>query len=205
MIADDHPLVRIALASALRADPRFEVVAEAADGGQAIAAIRALTPDVAVLDEDMPVLTGSAATQIAKAEALDTKIVIFSASVGAEIVYGAIAAGARGYISKDASPQEICDAVAAIASGEVVLSGAAQEALADGVRSRELAARHALTSRETEVLGMIAAGHSAPEIGASLHLSTATVKSHLGTLYEKLGVSDRAAAVAAAMRAGLLE
>jgi two-component system, NarL family, nitrate/nitrite response regulator NarL len=149
-------------------------------------------------------LTGTAAAAIAAGEQLATKVMIFSASVGTDVVYSAIAAGARGYISKDALPEEICDAVAAVEAGEVVLSTAAQSALAGAVRSREAAARHSLTTREAEVLGMIAAGRSAPEIGASLHVSTATVKSHLGTLYEKLGVSDRAAAVAVAMRAGLL-
>jgi two-component system, NarL family, nitrate/nitrite response regulator NarL len=204
VIADDHPIVCAALAAALRGDPRFDVVAVARDGGQAIDAIREHSPSVALLDEEMPVLTGSAVAGIATAEALPTKVVIFSASVGPGPVYAAIAAGARGYLSKDASEEEIGDALAAVERGRVVLSSAAQAALADGVLSREARGRELLTSRETEVLGLIADGRSAPEIATGLNLSTATVKSHLGTLYEKLGVSDRAAAVAAAMRAGLL-
>jgi two-component system nitrate/nitrite response regulator NarL len=204
VIADDHPIVCAALAAALRGDPRFDVVAVARDGGQAIAAIREHSPGLALLDEEMPVLTGSAVAGIAAAEALSTKVVIFSASVGPGAVYAAIAAGARGYLSKEASEEEIGDALAAVERGSVVLSSAAQAALADGVRSREARGRELLTSREAEVLGLIADGRSAPEIATELNLSTATVKSHLGTLYEKLGVSDRAAAVAAAMRAGLL-
>jgi two-component system, NarL family, nitrate/nitrite response regulator NarL len=204
VIADDHPIVRAALASTLRRDVRFDVVAVARDGGEAIAAIRELSPGVALLDEEMPVLTGSGVAAIATAEALATRVVIFSASVEPGQVYAAIAAGARGYLSKDASEEEICDALEAVERGRVVLSGAAQAALADGVRSREVLGRSRLTSREAEVLVLIADGRSAPEIAVDLQLSTATVKSHLGTLYEKLGVSDRAAAVAAAMRAGLL-
>ncbi|MCW3039080.1 MAG: two component transcriptional regulator, LuxR family [Solirubrobacterales bacterium] len=204
LLADDHPLVLSALGGALTRDGRFSVVAQAGDGEAALDAIRAHRPAVAVLDQSMPGMTGTQILAAAAGEGLATKVVILSAGADSQLVYSAIAAGARGFLTKDGQPRELCEAIAQIDGGDVVLSSSAQLALADGVRRREQTGHTVLTPRELEVLHQIAAGRSAPDIAAGLGLSTATIKSHLGTLYEKLEVSDRAAAVAAAMRNGLL-
>ena len=113
--------------------------------------------------------------------------------------------GASGYLLKDSDRSDICAAVEAIAAGRAVLAPEAQTALAQGVRLRGASQGPAISEREREVLALTADGLSAPQIGARLHLSPATVKSHLQNVYEKLGVSDRAAAVATAIRLGLLE
>ncbi|MCW2958951.1 MAG: two component transcriptional regulator, LuxR family [Solirubrobacterales bacterium] len=120
-----------------------------------------------------------------------------------ETVYRAVASGAGA--SMESSRERICDAIAAVARGEVVLSAEVQAGLASEIQMRERDERPALTPREHEVLALTADGHSAPDIGRQLHLSQSTVKTHLKSLYEKLAVNDRAAAVAEAMRRGLLE
>ena len=141
-----------------------------------------------------------------KRDRLGTRVILLSAHVGSEVVYQAVAAGASGYLSKEAEAGQICDAVVAVARGETVLAPQIQAALAGEIqRHADLRERPALSEREREVLVRIADGLSAPEIGAQLHLSPATVKTHLQSLYDKLGVSERAAAVAEAMRRGLLE
>src|SRR5690606_14123512 len=123
-----------------------------------------------------------------------------------ELAYQTVAEGARGYLSKEASRQEICDAIVTIARGGTALAPEVQAGLAREIQQRERAdGRPELTPRESEVLQLIAEGLSAPQLGRRIHLSPTTVKTHLHTLYEKLGVSDRAAAVAEAMRRGLLE
>jgi two-component system nitrate/nitrite response regulator NarL len=157
-----------------------------------------------VLDLKMPDLDGLQVLEQVSAEDLPTRIVLLSGHTSGESVYRAVAMGVRGVLSKEAMPDEIGDAVAAVARGETVLHPGAQLALARAVQRREETGRPQLTERERQVLALLAEGHSAPEIGRRLYLSTATIKSHLHTLYEKLGVSDRAAAVAVAMRTGLL-
>ena len=123
-----------------------------------------------------------------------------------ELAYKAIAAGAKGYLSKESSRREICDAIVAIAGGATAYAPEVQAHLAREIQERERGGgTPKLSDREAEVLALIADGLSAPDIGKRIHLSTTTVKSHQHTLYEKLGVSDRAAAVAEAMRRGLLE
>jgi two-component system, NarL family, nitrate/nitrite response regulator NarL len=124
-----------------------------------------------------------------------------------ELTYRTVANGARGYLSKESSRQEVCDAIVTIARGGTALAAEAQAGLAHEIQERERTGGRPLqlTGREQEVLNLVAQGHSAPDIANDLHLSTTTVKSHLHSLYEKLGVSDRAAAVAEAMRRGLLE
>ena len=121
-------------------------------------------------------------------------------------MYAAVAAGAAGYWSKDAERDAICDAIAAVARGESVLDPSLQSGVFTEIHTRAVDTdRPVLTAREHEILGLIAAGMSAPAIGEQIFLSPTTVKTHLAHLYEKLGVNDRAAAVAEAMRRGLLE
>ncbi|MDQ5834777.1 MAG: response regulator transcription factor [Actinomycetota bacterium] len=206
VIADDHPLFRDALAQAISRRPDLELVATTADGRSALEQIRRLEPDVAVLDMRMPGLRGLDVVEALARDGSPTRVLMLSAALESSVVYAAVAAGAAGYWSKDAERDAICDAIAAVARGERVLDPSLQSGVFTEIHAREVDAdRPVLTPREHEILGLIANGMTAPAIGEQLFLSTATVKTHLAHLYEKLGVSDRAAAVAEAMRRGLLE
>lgn len=205
LIADDHPMYRSGLTSAVGQRPDLELVGEAQDGRAALQQIRALCPSVALLDVKMPGLDGLEVLNAIRRDGLPTAVVLLSAHTTPEAVYECIAAGASGFLSKEADRDEICDAVAAAARGEVRLPVDVQAHLVRQIQLGAGARSPRLTVREIEVLSMIAEGLSAPEIAENLKLSTATVKSHLQSLYEKLQVSERAAAVAAAMRQGLLE
>lgn len=204
-MADDHPLYREGLVRSLAHHPRLEVVGEAADGREALEAIRLLEPAVALIDVKMPGLDGCQVLTAIRRDGLPTAVVLISAHGPPEMIYDCIALGAAAFLDKAANRDEICDAVAAAARGEVRLPEAVQGQLVDQIQLRAGHDAPRLTEREREALAMIAEGLSAPEIAARLTLSPATVKSHLKTLYDKLGVSDRAAAVARAMRIGLLE
>lgn len=205
VVADDHPLYREAVVRAVRGRPDFDLVGEAADGREALDLIRARLPLVAVLDVEMPGLRGLEVAEAVTRDALPTRVVLLTAHLESQTIYQAVAGGAAAYLSKATPGARICDAIAAVARGETVLPAEVHAGLAAEIRLRAEDGRPALTTREREVLGLIAEGCSAPAAAARLHLSTATVKTHLKTLYEKLGVNDRAAAVAEAMRRGLLE
>jgi two-component system nitrate/nitrite response regulator NarL len=204
-IADDHPLFRDGIAGAIKAYPSLELVGHASDGREALAEIRRLEPDVALVDVRMPGLGGMDVAHALSRDEVSTRVVIFSGYVDSAVAYRALAEGAAGFISKDAGGDVVCEAIAAVARGEVVLSPAVQGSLAEGIRLRSKPDEPALTPREREVLVLISEGRSAPEIGQRLFLSTATVKGHLRNIYDKLGVTDRAAAVGEAMRRGFLE
>lgn len=205
VVADDHPLYREAVTRAVRSRPELELVAEALDGRAALQAIRDEAPDVAVIDQDMPELTGLEVLNAVTRDGLPTKVVLLSAHLDAATVYDAVAHGASACLGKQASRDQICDTIAAVARGEVVLPPELQAGLADQIVRRNRPDRPQLSPRETEVLRLIAEGLTAPDIGRELHLSPATIKTHLKSLYDKLGVGDRAAAVAEAMRRGILE
>jgi len=206
LIADDHPLFREAIARVIAERSDLELVAEAADGRAALEKIRELQPDVAVIDVRMPELDGSDVLVALREEGSPTNVVFLSAFLDPETVYDAVAAGANAYLSKEAETDEIVTAILAAARGETILGPEVQTGLAEQIRFREESeARPRLSEREHEVLKLIAEGLSAPEIGERIHLSTATVKTHLQHLYEKLGVSERAAAVAEGMRRGLVD
>jgi len=204
-VGEDHPIYLEGLLRALGQRPEFDVVGSSQDGREALSQIRALNPDVAILDESMPGLLGNDVLHAINRDGLPTRVVMLSASLDSEVVFRAVANGVRAYLTKDSDRATICDAVAAVARGQTVLAPEVQAGLAQQVRRRERDDRPALSPREHEILGRAAAGCSAPEIARELHISTATVKTHLRNLYEKLGVSERAAAVAEAMRRGLLE
>jgi two-component system, NarL family, nitrate/nitrite response regulator NarL len=205
LVADDHPLYREGMVRAIKEHPDLELVAECGDGRVALEEVRRLRPEVAVLDVKMPGLDGTGVLNAVTRDGLGTRVAFLSAYLDGPLVYSAIVGGAAAYLSKGASRREICDAIAAVARGETVLAAEAQAGIAHEVRLRRGDDRPALTEREREILALTSQGHSAPEIAQRLYLSTATVKTHLHHLYEKLGVSDRAAAVAKAMRQGLLE
>lgn len=204
-VADDHPMYREGLVRAIRERPDLELVGESADERAALPELRRLKPDVAILDVRMPGLTGTEVLNAIVREQLPTRVVFLSAHVDSEVVYRAVALGAAAYLSKEADRAAIFDALFAVARGQTVLSPEIQGGLAEQIQRRETAPCPVLSPREQDVLQLIAAGGSAPEIARQLHLSPSTVKTHMQSLYEKLGVSDRAAAVAAAMRNGLLE
>lgn len=205
LVADDHPLYREAVARAVGARADLELVGVAEDGKEALAIIRDRRPAVAVLDVQMPALDGVGVLEAIGRDGLATRVVLLSADLAGETVYAAVAGGVGAYLSKASTGERICEVVAAVARGEVVLPAEVQAGLAAQIQARDGPAAPVLTAREGEVLALIADGLSAPAIGARLHLSTATIKTHLHTLYEKLGVSDRAAAVAEAMRRGMLD
>ena len=206
LIADDHPLFREAIARVIAGRTDLELIAEASDGRVALERIRELQPDVAVIDVRMPELDGSDVLLALREEGLRTNVVFLSAFLDSKTVYDAVAAGAHAYLSKEAETDEIVTAILAAARGETILGPEVQTGLAEQIRLREENdARPRLSDREHEVLKLIAQGLSAPEIAERIHLSTATVKTHLQHLYEKLGVSERAAAVAEGMRRGLVD
>ena len=205
LVADDHPLYREAVVRAVRARPEFELIGQAEDGREALGAIRQDAPDVAVLDVEMPSMGGVDVVRAVNRDALGTRIVLLSAHLESDTVYAAVQAGVRAYLSKAWPAERICDALLAVARGDVILPNEVQAGLAAAIRNNAAGAQIHLTPRERDVLAGLVRGQSAPAIGADLHVSTATVKTHLKTLYEKLGVSDRAAAVAEAMRHGLIE
>jgi two-component system nitrate/nitrite response regulator NarL len=204
-VADDHPLVRDGLLQALSDQPLLEVVGSAGDGRAALEGIREVEPDVALLDVQMPGLDGLEVVRAVTRDELPTRVLFLTAYLDSGVAYRALAEGASGFLSKDSSATEVCDAIRAVHRGETVMSNEVQSGLAREIRMRAAPERLSLSTREREVLGLIAEGLSAPDIAGRLHLSPATVKGHLHSLYEKLGVSERAAAVAEAMRRGLLE
>jgi two-component system nitrate/nitrite response regulator NarL len=204
-VGEDHPIYLEGLVRALRQRPEFDVLGSSTDGRRALEEIRRLAPDVAILDENMPGLLGNEVMQAISRDRLATRVVMLSASVDSAVVFRAVANGVSAYLTKDSDRATICDAVAAVARGQTVLAPQVQAGLAGEVRLREHESRPALSQREHEILERTANGLSAPDIARELQISTATVKTHLRNIYDKLGVSERAAAVAEAMRRGLLE
>ena len=205
LIADDHPLYREGVVRALSASGQVEIVAEAEDGRSALAKIQEHAPDVALLDYKLPELDGVAVTHAVVREQLPVRVLLVSAFTDSGVVYKALETGAAGFISKESRREEIVDAVLACARGENVVPPDVAAGLVSEIRLRKQDDAPALTPREQEILHLIAAGKSLPEIAKELYLGLTTVKTHVQHLYEKLGVSDRAAAVATAMRRGLIE
>jgi two-component system nitrate/nitrite response regulator NarL len=205
LVVDDHPLFRDAIVRLLRGWAEIEVIGEAGSGRAALERIRLDAPDVAVVDLRMPDLDGVQLCAAVSREGLPTRILIVSGYDDDELVYAALEAGASGYVPKDAPRDEVARAVLSVAHGEIAIAARLAGGIASQIRLRKERTAPLLTEREQEVLELLAEGKSAPEIGRVLFLATSTVKSHLGHLYEKLGVSDRAAAVAEAMRRGLIE
>ncbi|MFF2851995.1 response regulator [Streptomyces sp. NPDC058001] len=206
VVADDHPVYRDGLVRAWEDHPGIEVVAAVGDGRAALAAIHREAPDVAVIDLRLPEIDGLQVLETLQQEDLPTRAVVLTAYVDSASVYRAIAGGARAYLEKAASSETISEAVLLVAGGGTLISPLVQDGLANEIRNRRLAVpRPTLTLRETDILKLAADGCPAQEIADRLHISIATVKTHLQHVYEKLEVSDRAAAVAQAIRRGLLQ
>lgn len=205
VVADDHPVFREGLVRALDAHESLEVVGEAEDGAAALELIRKHRPDVALLDHQMPELNGADVAAAVVRESLPTRVLLVSANHDAAVVYHALQQGAAGYLSKESPRTEIVAAVLDCARGHDVVAPKLASALAVEIRRRAQPAAQSLSSREREVLSMIGQGLTVAAIAKELYLAPSTVKTHVQRLYEKLGVTGRAAAVAEAMRRGLLD
>jgi two-component system, NarL family, nitrate/nitrite response regulator NarL len=205
LTGDAQPLFRDAVARTIRQRSAFELVGEVADGRAALAAIVALRPDVAVLDLPLPELDGDRVLRAVRRDGLPTRILFLCAGPSPDRAYRALEDGAAGLLTKYASADQLCEAIGAAARGETILSREVVDGVAHEIRLRAGAGRVRLTDRERAILRLIADGRTLPAIGRELHLARATVKTHVAHIYEKLEVSERAAAVAEAMRRGLLE
>jgi len=205
VVGDDHPLFREGAVRALVASGQIQVVGEASDGEQALELINALRPDVALLDLRMPGLDGAQVAAALLRQGLPTRVLLLSAYTESEVVYQALQLGAAGYLPKESSRAQIVAAVLDCAAGKDVLATDLASGLAAEIRRRAAPSGPTLSARERQVLQLIAAGESVPTIAKELFLAPSTIKTHVQRLYEKLGVADRAAAVAEAMRRGLLE
>ncbi|MFJ9554321.1 response regulator [Nocardiopsis sp. NPDC101807] len=201
LIADDHPVVRDGIRGMFARDPGFEVVGEAADGARAVELARSLEPDVVLMDLRMPGAGGVHAIRELVRLGLPARVLVLTTYATDSDVGPAIEAGATGYLLKDALPEELMRAVRLAARGETVLSPLVATRLVGRVREPTAA----LSDRELEILRLIADGSTNREAAARLFISEATVKTHVLHIYGKLGVNDRAAAVAAGFRRGLLD
>jgi two-component system nitrate/nitrite response regulator NarL len=194
-----------AVVEAIRERPDLEVVGAAGNGHDAAAAVLELEPDVAVLDMRLRGLSGQEVLDLATERHSTTRFLFLSAHVESDVVFEALARGAAGYLSKEVDRDAICSAVVAVAEGETVLSLDVQRNLAGAIRERNSGERPVLTARERAVLALAAEGLATREIAVRLGVASATVKSHLQSIYAKFDVPDRTSAVAAAMRRGLLD
>jgi DNA-binding NarL/FixJ family response regulator len=204
VIVDDHPVVRDGLRGMLGTQSDFSVVGEAAGGAEALTVVEATRPDVVLTDLRMPEPSGGTLIRLLLERVPQTRILVLTTHDTDSDVLPAVEAGAIGYLLKDAPREELFRAVRAAARGETVLSPSVAALLLARVRPQRPAPAARLSAREREVLALIAQGRTNRETAAALFITEATVKTHLLHIYAKLEVPDRAAAVSAAHRRGLL-
>lgn len=211
LLADEQPMLRAGLRSMLAAEPVLDIVGEAADGTEAVELARRLQPDVVVMEVRMPRLDGTAATGAIVRARLPVAVLILTTADTDEDVVGALRAGARGYLFKDAAPAELVAAIRTVAAGEAVVAPRALRRLLDRLASSlpepppsPSTALDVLTDRERQVLVHIARGRTNAEIAAALSVSETTVKTHVGNVLTKLRLRDRVQAVIAAYESGLV-
>ncbi|MBN9183979.1 response regulator transcription factor [Microbacterium sp.] len=202
LVVDDHPVVRDGIVGMVSSDPAIAVVGEASDGAEAVRLARVLEPDVVLMDLRMPRMGGVAAIRELQRLGVPARVLVLTTFDADADVLPAIEAGATGYLLKDAPSAELIRAIRAAAAGEVVLAPSVASRLVGRVRASETSL---LSPRELEVLALVADGATNRVAGERLHLSEATIKTHLLSIYAKLGVGDRAAAVAEGFRRGLLD
>jgi len=205
VVVDDHPFFRDGVSRGLTNSGLITVVGEAETGRDGLAVIAEHRPAVAVVDYQLPDLDGIAVTQAVVRDGLPTRVLLLSAITDSPVVFRALEVGASGYLSKDSRRAEIVDAVLSVARGKTVVPPDLAGSLAEEIRLRAQPSAPVLSEREMQVLRGFARGLSIPQLAKELYIGASTVKTHTQRLYEKLGVSDRAAAVAEAMRRGLLE
>ena len=210
VVADDQALVRAGFRMILEADPGIRVVGEAADGEDAVSAVRRHRPDVVLMDVRMPVLDGLEATRriMERADSAGCRVIILTMFDLDEYVFAALRAGASGFLLKDVSPEHLIASVRMVASGDALLAPSVTRRLIERFAGPPEAAAHqslsALTEREREVLALIARGLSNAELAERLHLGETTIKTHVGRVLSKLGLRDRVQAVVLADETGLV-
>ena len=197
LIADDHPVVRSGLVALLNSQPEFDVVAEAENGETAVSLSLANTPDVILMDLQMPVLDGLAAIQQICAQQPEARIIVLTTYDTDADIMPALKAGATGYLLKDAPPEALFDAIQSAARGEVTY---APKVAAKITRHLINTPKRTLSNREIEVLELASQGNANKAIASKLHITEATVKSHFVHIFNKLGVDDRTAAVTVALK-----
>jgi DNA-binding NarL/FixJ family response regulator len=203
LVADDHPMLREGLVAVLITQPDFEVVGEAKDGSEAVRLARSLEPDVILLDLEMPGTDGVAALDQLRQSGSETRAIVFTAYDTDERILGALRAGARGYLLKGASRQEIFSAIRTVNSGGSLLQPSVTSRLLEHMnRARDI---ESLTPRECEVLSLLAEGLSNKEIATRLFITERTVKFHVSSLLHKLNASNRTEAVSRAAQLGLVQ
>jgi two-component system nitrate/nitrite response regulator NarL len=205
VVVDDHPFFRDGVTRGLQNSGQIRVVGEAGDGRTGLEVITAERPDVALVDYQMPDMDGLALVHAVVRDKLPTRILLLSAITDSAVVFKALQEGAAGYLSKDASRAEIVDAVMRVSKGHTVVPPALADGLVDQIRLNTQSDVPVLSERERQVLNAFSRGLSIPQTAAELIIGVSTIKTYTQRLYEKLGVSDRAAAVAEAMRRGLLD
>jgi len=198
LVADDHPIVRHGVIANLKPQDDMTVVAEAGDGVEALALIKEHVPDVVLLDLRMPCMDGLDVLAEVKISGVPCKVIIMTTFDSEEDVQRAIRTGARGYLLKDSTQEEILDAIRRVSLGETYLPARIVQKVAEGMRKPEL------SPREVEVLQWVAAGKSNKEIGAQLFIAEGTVKTHMKNVLEKLDVVGRTAAIREAVHRGLV-
>lgn len=201
LLVDDHPVVREGLRGMISAEADLTVVGEAGSGGEAVAMAESLRPDVILMDLRMPDVDGVTATERILAALPETRVLVVTTYETDTDILRAVEAGAAGYLLKDATRAELAEAVREATRGKTVLAPAVADRLARWVRKPPAVT---LSAREIEILALVAKGKTNAEIGRSLYIGEATVKTHLLRVFNKLEVSDRTAAVTTAMSLGLL-
>ncbi|MBV8987530.1 MAG: response regulator transcription factor [Solirubrobacterales bacterium] len=205
VVVDDHPFFRDGVTRGLTRSGQIEVIGEAGNGREALDLITRERPAVALVDQQMPDMDGVALLHALVRDRVPTRVLLLSAHTDSAIVFRALEEGAAGYLSKESRREQIVDAVLSVARGQTVLPAELAGGLAGEIRLRAQSQGPVLSERELQVLRGFARGLSIPQVASELYIGTSTVKTHTQRLYEKLGVSDRAAAVAEAMRRGMLE
>ena len=198
LVADDHPIVRQGVIANLKPQPDMMIVAEAGDGLEALALIKEHSPDVVLLDLRMPAMDGLDVMEGVNSAKLNSRVIIMTTFESEEDIHRAIKAGARGYLLKDSTQDEILDAIRRVSLGETYLPARIVQKVAEGMRKPEL------SPREIEVLQCVAAGKSNKEIGVQLFIAEGTVKTHVKSLLEKLAVVGRTGAIREAVHRGLV-
>lgn len=198
LLVDDHAIVRKGLAALLNTVDGLSVIAEASDGEEAVAAHRAHKPDVTLMDLRLPKLGGADAIARIRRETPTARIIVLTTFDGDEDIFRALQAGAKGYLLKGMDAAELTEAIRVVYAGKSRIPAAVAEKLAGRMGGP------ALTTRELEVLKRIVAGRSNKEIGSDLHISEATVKTHINSILSKLGVSDRTQAATSALQRGIV-
>ncbi|MCK4331385.1 MAG: response regulator transcription factor [Dehalococcoidia bacterium] len=206
LIADDHPVVREGLFAMLSRQSDFEVVGEARDGVEAVNKAKELSPEVVLMDLRMPELDGVEAMNQIKSAKPNTKFIILTTYSDDDYIFRGIEAGARGYLLKDAPREELFKAIRAVHRGESLIQPVVASKVLDRLTelSRRAPSGEELSGRELEVLRLIAKGAANKEIGAELSIAQSTVKTHISTIFQKLGVNDRTEAVTEALKKGII-